>query len=53
MNDQKQTPLHKAAQTNSKEIGELLISKGAAIDEKDIIYQIKKKLFIIRRISNR
>jgi len=29
-----------AAENNSKEIGELLISKGADINAKDIIYQI-------------
>ena len=29
-----------AAEENSKEIGELLISKGADINAKDIIYQI-------------
>ena len=31
-------PLHYAAKYNSKEIGELLISKGADINAKDIIY---------------
>jgi len=30
------TPLHYAAQNNSKEIGEILISKGTDINEKDI-----------------
>ena len=34
------TPLHIAAEKNSKEIGEVLISKGAAINAKNIIYQI-------------
>ena len=34
------TPLHIAAEKNSKEIGEILISKGADIDAKEIIYQI-------------
>ena len=34
------TPLHYAAYNNSKEIGEVLISKGADINAKDIIYQI-------------
>ena len=33
------TPLHKAAENNSKEIGELLISKGANINATTIIYQ--------------
>ena len=32
------TPLHYAAKSNSKEIGELLISKGANINAKYIIY---------------
>ena len=32
------TPLHYAARDNSKEIGEILISKGADINAKDIIY---------------
>ena len=32
------TPLHIAAENNSKEIGEILISKGADINAKDIIY---------------
>ena len=34
------TPLHYAVENNSKDIGELLISKGADINAKDIIYQI-------------
>ena len=33
-----QTLLHSAALNNSKEMSELLISKGAAINAKDIIY---------------
>ena len=37
------TPLHFAAEKDSFKIGELLISKGADINEKDIIYQITKK----------
>ena len=32
------TPLHYAAENNSKEIGEILISNGADINAKDIIY---------------
>ena len=32
------TPLHIAAEKNSKEIGETLISNGADINAKDIIY---------------
>ena len=34
------TPLHFAAEYDSNKIGELLISKGADINAKDIIYQI-------------
>ena len=33
-----ETPLHYAAFNDSKEIGELLISKGADINAKNIIY---------------
>ena len=33
-----ETPLHYAAKKNSKEIGELLISKGADINARDSIY---------------
>ena len=41
-----ETPLHYAAKKNSKEIGELLISKGADINAKDIIYLNIKKFFL-------
>ena len=44
------TPLHKAAENNSKEIGELLISKGAYINAKDIIYLNIIILFLIKMI---
>ena len=37
LNLKKQTPLHFAGINNSKEIGELLISKGANMNTKDII----------------
>ena len=37
-NKKNKTPLHYAIEKNSKEIGELLISKGADINAKDIIY---------------
>ena len=33
------TPLHYAAEKDSNKIGELLISKGADINAKNIIYQ--------------
>ena len=44
------TPLHYAAENNSKEIGEVLISKGADINAKDINYQNIIILFSIKRI---
>ena len=43
-------PLHYAAANNSKEIGELLISKGADINAKDIIYLNILILFLINII---
>ena len=39
------TPLHYTAESNSNKMGELLISKGADINAKDIIYQIMKNHF--------
>ena len=39
-----------ALNNNSKEIGEILISKGANINSKDIIYQNIKILFLIKII---
>ena len=44
------TPLHRAAYNNSKEIGEIFISKGADINAKNIIYQMIKILFLIKII---
>ena len=44
------TPLHYAAKKNSKEIGEILISKGADVNAKDINYQNMIILFLIKRI---
>ena len=43
-------PLHYAAWQNSKDIGEILISKGADINVKDIIYQNIIMLFLINII---
>ena len=40
LNKNNMTPLHLAALNDSIKIGELLISKGADINAKDIIYQI-------------
>ena len=40
-------PLHMAAGNNSKNMGELLISKGADINAKGIAYQINMMLFWI------
>ena len=42
-----------AALNNSKEIGKILISKGADINSKDIIYQIIILLFLIKIILNK
>ena len=44
------TPLHIAAEKNSKEIGEVLISKGADINAKDLIYLTIIILFLINII---
>ena len=44
------TPLHYAAEKNSKEMLELLISKGADINAIDIIYLKIKVLFLIKII---
>ena len=44
-NKNNQTYLHIAAEKDSNKIGELLISKGADINAKDIIYQIIKNHF--------
>ena len=40
LNKNNKTPLHFAIENKLEKIGELLISKGADINEKDIIYQI-------------
>ena len=45
LNNNNLTPLHIAAWKDSNKIGELLISKGADINAKDIIYQIMKNYF--------
>ena len=39
LNKNNKTPLHYAAYNDSNKIGEILISKGADINAKDIIYQ--------------
>ena len=39
------SPLHNAAENDSSAIGELLISNGADINAKNIIYQITKNTF--------
>ena len=44
------TPLHYAAETNSKEMIEILISKGADINAKDIIYLNMIILYLINII---
>ena len=45
LNLYKVTPLHDAAGNDFNKIGELLISKGAAINAKDTIYQNIKLSF--------
>ena len=40
LNQNNDTPLHYAAEDDSIKMGELLISKGADINAKTIIYQI-------------
>ena len=42
--------MHIAAMNNSKEIGELLISKGANIKSIDVNYQNIKILFLLKNI---
>ena len=39
LNKNNKTPLHYAAEKDSNKIGEMLISKGADINAKNIIYQ--------------
>ena len=39
LNKNNETPLHIAAENDSNKIGKLLISAGADINAKDIIYQ--------------
>ena len=46
------TPLHYAAQNNSKEIAEFLILKGADINAKNILYQNLNLLFWYKVIFN-
>ena len=53
LNKKNKTPLHITAFKNSKEIGELLISKGADINAIDNIYRDIKILFLIKRILNK
>ena len=53
LNHKNWTPLHYAAKKNSNEIGEILISEGADINAKTIIYQIMKTLFLITVVYKR
>ena len=50
LNKKNKTPLHIALENNSKEIGKILISKGADINAKDIYYQNIRILFLIKVI---
>ena len=52
-NDSTFTKLHFAAMTNSKEMLEILLSKGEVINAKNIIYLIIRILFLIKKISNK
>ena len=45
LNKNNETLLHISAENDSIKIGELLISKGADINAKDIIFQIIKNHF--------
>ena len=45
LNKNNKTPLHIAAEKDSNKIGEILISKGADINAKNIIHQITKNHF--------
>ena len=52
LNKKNYTPLHIAAEKDSNKMGEILISKGADINAKTIIYQIIAIiLFLIMKIS--
>ena len=50
LNKDNKTPLHIAVANKLDKIGELLISKGADINAKDINYQNIKILFLIKII---
>ena len=50
LNKNNKTPLHLAAENNSKEVGELLISKGADINAKNLIHLTIEILFLINII---
>ena len=45
LNKNNKTPLYWAAKYDSINVGELLISKGADVNVKDIIYQIMNNHF--------
>ena len=47
------TPLHIAIENNAKDIGELLISKGAIINAKDMKFKNVIIIFFIRIIYKR
>ena len=49
-NQKNETPLHYSIEKNSKEMFEILISKGANINAKDIIYLNIIILFVVKII---
>ena len=53
LNQKNKTPLHYAAEKDSKEIGQVLISKDVDINTKDIIYLNIKILFLSNLILNK
>ena len=50
LNKKNITPLHYAIEKNSKEMIELLVSKGADINAKDIIFLNSVILFLVKQI---
>ena len=53
MNIENQIPLHYAASNDSKEVGELFLSKGVDIDIKDIKFKDRKIKALLNIIYNK